>query len=149
MKTRNRTTGFTLLELLIALVIVAILAAIAFPYYGDYVRKSRRVDGENALMEAAQKMEVFYATNATYTEDEGAANISTKSQATNGDYFYDIAIVAADAGCPITSCYRIDATPTSDRDQDKDKVKGFRFWSTGLREHSLDGSSWKDSWVVH
>lgn len=149
MKIRNRTGGFTLLELMIVVTIVGVLAAIAFPYYGDYVRKSRRVDGENALMEAAQKLETFYAANATYTEDEVAANISVKSQTTDGVYFYDIAIVAADASCPITSCYRIDATPTTNREQNRDKVKGFRIWSTGKREHSLDGSSWNDSWVVH
>lgn len=150
MKVRKNTSGFTLIELMIVMGIVAVMAAIAFPYYTDYIRKSRRVDGENALMEAAQKQEVFYARNARYADagEEGAANISTDSEGSNGGPFYNIAIVAADGACPAASCYRIRATPTTNRSQDQDRVQGFRLWSTGRREHSLDGTNWNDGWIV-
>jgi prepilin-type N-terminal cleavage/methylation domain-containing protein len=52
--------GFTLIELMIAVVVIAILAAIAYPSYQDSVRKSRRADAKSALMEHAQFMERTY-----------------------------------------------------------------------------------------
>ena len=43
-QTSNRSQGFSLIELMIAVVIVGILAAIAIPMYSDYVTRSRRAD---------------------------------------------------------------------------------------------------------
>jgi len=51
------TRGFTLIEVMIAVVVVAIIAAIAFPTYQDTVRKSRRTDAKVALLGAAQTLE--------------------------------------------------------------------------------------------
>jgi len=58
--------GFTLIELMIAVVIVAILSAIAVPSYFSYVRDSRRDLAKQSLLAAAQKMESYYALNMTY-----------------------------------------------------------------------------------
>lgn len=55
--------GFTLIELMIALAIVAIVAAIAYPSYQGSVRKSRRADARAVLLEAAQFMERRYTEN--------------------------------------------------------------------------------------
>ena len=49
---RNAEKGFTLIELMITVAIVAILAAIAYPSYTEYVMRSRRVEGQNLLNEA-------------------------------------------------------------------------------------------------
>jgi type IV pilus assembly protein PilE len=59
--------GFTLIELMITLGIVAILAAIAYPAYNDYVIKSRRADAKRGLVTAAQFLERRYSTQNTYT----------------------------------------------------------------------------------
>lgn len=58
--------GFTLIELMITLAIVAILATIAYPAYTDYVIKSRRVDARSALITASQFLERNYSTQNTY-----------------------------------------------------------------------------------
>lgn len=58
--------GFSLLELMITVAIVAILATIAFASYQDQVIKSRRAAGAACLQERAQFMERFYTTNLTY-----------------------------------------------------------------------------------
>jgi type IV pilus assembly protein PilE len=52
--------GFTLLELMIVVVIIAILAAIALPSYTKYVQRTRRSDGQSALLNAQQAEEKFF-----------------------------------------------------------------------------------------
>jgi len=58
--------GFSLIELMIALAIVGILAAIGYPSYQDSVQKSRRADCEGALVGLAGAMERYFTTNSTY-----------------------------------------------------------------------------------
>jgi type IV pilus assembly protein PilE len=59
--------GFTLVELLIAMVIVSILAAIAIPSYSRYILKSRRTEAKSALLDLASLEERYFSTNNTYT----------------------------------------------------------------------------------
>ena len=59
--------GFTLVELMVVILIVAILATIAIPGYTSQIRKSRRTEARNALLDAAAREERFYATNNSYT----------------------------------------------------------------------------------
>lgn len=66
------TSGFTLIEVMIAAAIVAILAAIAYPSYQDSVRKSRRADARAVLVEAASFMERFYTENFCYSNQRTA-----------------------------------------------------------------------------
>ncbi len=68
-----RHKGFTLVELMIAVAIVAVLAAIAFPSYQESVRKTRRVDAQGMMMELVQRMERFYAENRCYSNADNLA----------------------------------------------------------------------------
>lgn len=58
--------GFTLIELMITLFILAILAAIAFPSYQESVLKARRTEGRAALMKAMLQQERYYSLHTTY-----------------------------------------------------------------------------------
>ena len=58
--------GFTLIELMITVAIVAILASVALPSYQSYIAKSRRQTAQACLLERAQFMERFFTTNMTY-----------------------------------------------------------------------------------
>jgi len=62
---RNR--GFSLIELMVTVAIVAILAAIAYPVYQNHAVKPRRAAAQACLLELAQFMERYYATNLRYT----------------------------------------------------------------------------------
>lgn len=64
---RTRRSGFTLLELVITLVVISILAAIAFPTYTNFVRKSRRADATQSLSFYQSILERCYAVNFNYT----------------------------------------------------------------------------------
>ena len=66
MKRQQLTKGFSLIELMITVAIIAILAAIAYPSYQNHVTKTRRGAAAACLMEAAQFMERYYTTNLTY-----------------------------------------------------------------------------------
>jgi type IV pilus assembly protein PilE len=68
---RARVQGFTLIELMIVIAIMALLAAIAVPAYQTYVLKGGRADGKAKLLEIMQAQERFFSQNQQYTENLG------------------------------------------------------------------------------
>jgi type IV pilus assembly protein PilE len=76
MKQGNYRTskGFSLIELMVALGIVGILSAVAYPSYTSYILRTNRADAKAIMMESAQFMERYYSTNNTYV---GAVLFST------------------------------------------------------------------------
>ena len=63
--------GFTLIELMIVVAVVAILAAIALPSYQDSIRKGRRGQAKSDLVELAQRAERFRTINNGYNAGTG------------------------------------------------------------------------------
>lgn len=66
--------GFTLIEVLIAIAIVGILTAIAYPAYTDYVLRGRLIDATNALSALQTRMEQHYQDNRTYATTAAATS---------------------------------------------------------------------------
>lgn len=62
----RKAQGFTLVEVMIVVVIIAILSAIAIPGYADYVTRGRITEAFGGLGDARNKMEQFYQDNRTY-----------------------------------------------------------------------------------
>jgi type IV pilus assembly protein PilE len=92
----------TLIELMIAVVIVGILGMIAYPSYTSHLVKSRRAQATACLQEAAQYMERFYTTNLRYDQTATtsiAVSLPTTAciQDLNGRYVLSIASVSANA----------------------------------------------------
>jgi type IV pilus assembly protein PilE len=67
----NKKRGFTLIELMIVVAIIAILAAIAYPSYQGAIRDSRRGMAQADLVELASDLERYYTTNNSYTGGGG------------------------------------------------------------------------------
>jgi type IV pilus assembly protein PilE len=62
-----RAHGFTLVDVLIAVAVVAILAAIAIPSYSAYIIRGQRSTAKAVLLQTAQSMERFYTNNGSYS----------------------------------------------------------------------------------
>lgn len=71
---RGDARGFSLIDLLIAMAVVAILTAVALPSYQQYVLQSRRGDAKTALLDLAAREERYYTVNNTYTNEAGPLN---------------------------------------------------------------------------
>jgi len=69
LKGSNRK-GFTLVELMIVLVIAAILLALAYPSYIQYVRKSKRGDAQQLLLNWSVNQEIFRSNNPSYADSD-------------------------------------------------------------------------------
>lgn len=69
--------GFSLIELMIAMAIVAILTAVALPSYQTWVLQSRRPDAKTALLDLASREERYYTVNNTYTDQQNALGYAT------------------------------------------------------------------------
>lgn len=68
--------GFTLIEVMITVAIVAILAAIALPSYSDYLLRGRLVDATTALSAQRAKLEQYYQDNRTYLSVSSSSIVS-------------------------------------------------------------------------
>ena len=123
MQTKNKSVkGFTLIELMIVMAVIGILAAIAFPSYQDSVRKARRADAYESLLDCAAAQSRFFTASvpSSYMQEADAQAEQLcgwdGAQFISQDGFYNIAIqnnacVQATAAGNTFWCFTLTATP--------------------------------------
>src|ERR1700730_482957 len=97
----HRARGFTLLEVMIVCVIVAILAAIALPNYSDYVKRGKIIEATQRLSDARTKLEQWFLDNRTYVG--GCADPPQKLGNLGGTSPFSLACVSAAATYTVTA----------------------------------------------
>jgi type IV pilus assembly protein PilE len=144
----SRTTGFSLIELMVTVLIISVLVAIAVPTYLDKVRKSRRTEAKTALLDLAGREERFYNTNNQYSvlpSDLGYGATATAFPMNIGSGYYSVSVstTAYAAGPPVTPAgYTITAAPVAGSDQANDShCQLFTLTSTGAQTSSPDVTS--------
>ncbi|BCX81041.1 type IV pilus assembly protein PilE [Methylomarinovum caldicuralii] len=112
--------GFTLIELMLAVAIAAILAAIAYPSYLEQVRKSRRSDAIAALLKTAQVLERCYTEYSAYNDtgcaavdDSDNTKLATAYTSTDEGYYTISALGLT------STAFNLQAAPQNDQANDK------------------------------
>lgn len=91
---RPDTRGFTLIEMMIVIVVIGLLAAVAFPSFMDSIRKGRRSEAFAALSAVQQAQERWRGNNANYTTTLASLNVPTPT----ASGYYDLTITAPSTG---------------------------------------------------
>lgn len=103
--------GFTLIEVMIVVSIIAILVAVGLPAYQDSLRKGRRTDGMSALLDAANRQEQLLLDRSTYTLDMTDIGFPADPLVSEEGFY---TIDASNQPCgDITLCYTLTATPVA------------------------------------
>jgi type IV pilus assembly protein PilE len=103
LKTLRHRRGFTLIELMIVVAIVAILASVALPAYGEYVRRGQITPAFNRLADYAAKMEQYYQDNRSYGAGACGVGATWATFGTMGQFNYTCAVTGGGQGFTVTA----------------------------------------------
>ena len=127
----KRQSGFTLIEMLIVVAVIAILAAIAVPTYNEQVRKSHRGGGKAVMLQTVQALERFHTVNNTYS-GYTPTNFAAPEGSTGTAQHYELEV--SNLG---VATYTITAVPKNG--QLKDKCLTLSISHTGAKTPATDG----------
>jgi type IV pilus assembly protein PilE len=110
MRTRRSMAGFTLIELMVTVAIVAILGTIAMVTYTNQIQKSRRTDARSAVMDLAGREEKLFSTTNAYSATPSDLGYAGAGWPINvGSNYYQVSVTIAAA--PNPPGFSIVATP--------------------------------------
>lgn len=106
MQLRKNALGITLIELMIVVVIVSILAAIAYPNYQEFTARAKRSEARAALLRLATNQERFYLNNNTFTTDLTQIGFSSSPFTTETGYYIVAVTSATSSNFSATATYQ-------------------------------------------
>jgi type IV pilus assembly protein PilE len=150
---RGQNHGFSLVELLVVVAVVAILAAVAYPTYREQVASGHRADMQAELMRLAQYMERLYTETGCYnpgSDNDCASGTAAAPTITTTSDYYSVSFPAAPTGNPTENTFTIQATPNADSAQAGNGILqinhlGQQFWDENGDNDVTDAD--EDNWV--
>lgn len=130
--TRHGAAGFTLMEVIITMVIIAILAAIAIPNYTAYIARGHRSEARSTLLQGAQWMERWRTQSGTYTGAVLPALLQRSPASGTQAYAITVNVAAANQ-------YTLQATPQGP--MNGDACGSLTVDQSGLRNHTGTASA--------
>ncbi|MGA2189592.1 MAG: type IV pilin protein [Steroidobacteraceae bacterium] len=137
----RKSAGFSMIELVVAMVVVAILAAIAIPSYSNYTLQAHRTDAKTALLDLASLEERYFSVNNSYTAVPASLGYTAFPQ-TVGSGYYQVqtpVVVAATTAAPAT--YSLQALPIGTQLAKDTQCQSFTLTSTGQQTALPDPTS--------
>jgi type IV pilus assembly protein PilE len=134
---RTDQYGFTLIEVMIVVSIVAILAAIALPSYQNSVKRANRADAKALLTENAQFLEKNFTEANRYDKDAAGNDVvlpRTESPRDSSSPMYAISLTAA------ASIFTLTATPIEGSMMDGDTCGSFTLNQLGQKKIIVNGT---------
>jgi len=96
--------GFTLIELMITVAIVAIITTVAYPSYSEYIKRGNRTEGQALLNDTAAAQERYYAQNYVYiTNTADILKLKARTTSSTGKYTLSLSSAANDGGYTLTA----------------------------------------------
>lgn len=116
----RRSCGFTLVELMVAVVVAGILAAVAYPAFTSMVARGRRADAIAALTSVMQAQERYRSNRTLYASSFGSEGLAMEATLAAAHKYY--AVTMEGLGEPAYSTgYVLTATPRTNSPQAYDK----------------------------
>ena len=118
---RARVRGFTLIELMIVVTVVAILSMIALPMFQTQMRQSRRADAKTALLDLAAREERYYTLNNQYTNVLATLGYPAGPSVNLGSSVtpdYQLSVVSAAINANNVWAFSLQAVPQGDQVND-------------------------------
>ena len=105
-----KTSGFSLVELMVVVSILTILAIVAYPAYTSHMTKTRRTNAMGLLLQDAAFLERCYTFNGNYilNGNNSCNSLPFAQSPSSGTIYYNISIVVGNSG----STFTLTATPT-------------------------------------
>ena len=120
MHNNKSTFGFTLIELMVAIVVVAILVIVAYPSYQEHLKKGRRAAAQSFLVDMASRQQQYLADSRTYAVGGSALTALNMTVPPDVSPFYSITVQPAANERPPR--FTIAATPIAGTQQATDGV---------------------------
>ena len=132
----RKLRGITIIELMIVIVIIGIMASIAYPQYREFAARAKRTEAKSALLQIAQNQERFYLSNSTFTNDMQNLGFPDSSGFITDSESYSVSVTAANSNdFTAVATYQFD-------DAEKARCETFTITGGGQRTSTPQTDCW-------